>query len=71
MKRRTTIYNGNFFLENDSVSYRKKDLDQVIDELNGKGIPVCTGTLYQGLVRLKKNTKNGKKPYVKTSKDNS
>ena len=68
MKRRTTVYNSNFFLENASVSYRKKDLDQVIDELNDKGIPVCVGTLYQGLVRLKKNSKDGKKSYVKTTK---
>ena len=57
-----------FTVENASVSYRKKDLDQVIDELNDKGIPVCVGTLYQGLVRLKKNSKDGKKSYVKTTK---
>ncbi len=67
MKRKTSIYNANFYLENQSVSYSKNNLDQAINNLCEKGIPLYNGTLYQA---LKKNKEDVKKTYIKTKPNN-
>lgn len=66
MKRKTSIYSANFYLENRSVSYNKKDMEQATLDLSNKGIPLYSGTLYQALIRMKNDSKTGKKIYTKT-----
>ena len=67
MKRQTSIYNANFYLENISVSYSKKNVERAVTSLKEKGIPLCNGTLYRALVKENENNKSGKKVYQLTT----
>lgn len=63
MKRRTSVYNGTLFMDNNSISYNKKDIEQAVTDLSSKGIPLYNGTFYQALIRMKKDAKTLKKVY--------
>lgn|GEM_PF-6972385 len=70
MKRRTSVYNGTLFMDNNSISYNKKDIEQAVTDLSTKGIPLYNGTFYQALIRMKKDSKSSKKVYTKTKPNN-
>ena len=69
MLRRTSLYELNFYLENQKVSYDKKLLTKVLNTLDEESIPIYKGTLFDGLklekerVYQKKVTKYWKKSY--------
>ncbi len=70
MKRRTSVYNGTFFMDNNSISYNKRDIEQAVGDLTNKEIPLYNGTFYQALIRMKKDSKTSKKIYTKTKLNN-
>lgn len=70
MKRRTSVYNGTFFMDNNSISYNKKDIERAVFDLTSKEIPLYNGTLYQALIRMKKDSKTGNKVYTMTKPNN-
>ena len=41
-------------------------MEQATLDLSNKGIPLYSGTLYQALIRMKNDSKTGKKIYTKT-----
>ena len=49
MLRRTSLYEFNFYLENEKVSYDKKLLTKVLNNLDEESIPIYKGTLFEGL----------------------
>ena len=49
MLRRTSLYELNFYLENEKVSYDKKLLTKVLNTLDEESIPIYKGTLFEGL----------------------
>lgn len=49
MLRRTSLYELNFYLENEKVSYDKKLLTKVLNNLDEESIPIYKGTLFEGL----------------------
>ena len=49
MLRRTSLYELNFYLENQKVSYDKKLLTKVLNTLDEESIPIYKGTLFDGL----------------------
>ena len=49
MLRRTSLYELNFYLENQKVNYDKKLLTKVLNTLDEESVPIYKGTLFEGL----------------------
>ena len=60
MLRRTSLYELNFYLENEKVSYDKKLLTKVLNTLDEESIPIYKGTLFEGLKLEKERSISGK-----------
>ena len=60
MLRRTSLYELNFYLENQKVSYDKKLLTKVLNTLDEESVPIYKGTLFEGL-KLEKERSISKK----------
>lgn len=66
MKRKTSIYTANFYLEGKSISYNKKDLEEAVSNLKDNNIPFYNATLYEALKQVKEKSKTSNKCYQKT-----
>lgn len=60
MLRRRSLYELNFYLENEKVSYDKKLLTKVLNTLDEESIPIYKGTLFEGLKLEKERAISGK-----------
>lgn len=56
MLRRTSLYELNFYLEDEKVSYNKKALTKAINTLTEESIPIYKGTLFETLKLEKERT---------------
>lgn len=56
MLRRTSLYELNFYLESDKVSYDKKILTKALNTLDEESVPIYKGTLFEALKLEKERT---------------
>lgn len=56
MLRRTSLYEFNFYLENENVSYDKKILTKALNTLDEESVPIYKGTLFEALKLEKERT---------------
>ncbi len=60
MLRSTALYELNFYLENEKVSYDKKILTKALNTLDEESVPIYKGTLFEALKLEKERTISGK-----------